>query len=475
MMLWIAALGVALAAPVDRTVPPAVGVATPLTLPEAVVETLRPGLRVHWLAVPGVRDVRIEVRLGRGSLWLDGKDTPATSFTGDLWTVAAKHWSAAHLEQDAALHDVSLSAAVGLRSTQLVLSVPADELDHGIDLFGAVLHGPTFPPAEIRRSAADTVQNWTSGLTTDPDSLAWLADASAWYPVDDARSPRADLDAVRAVRSPDLRTRRARILQAAPADILVVGDFSADQLRPRLVSLLAGVGVEAPPADPLPQRLPGVSAVIGVDVPGADQAQISIRTAAPLRGSPDEPAMHAIDFAMGGQFLSRLNLNLREEKGWTYGGYSSYDAASDEASWSFGTEVAEANVGPALHEIQAELDKMIAGGVTPEEQAASATGFIAVWNTTLESAGSAASALRNRVYYNESLADALKRLTAVTQVDVATTAAVAARYLGASDRVIVIVGDRKAIEGTFEETCGAAVWYTPAQVAAGQVSVDRAQ
>lgn len=475
MIAWIPLLTVALAGTPDRSAAPIVPPSTPLALPEETVETLRPGVRVHWLPVPGVRHVEIELRLGRGSIWLDGHDSPADDLTGDLWTVAAKGWSASKLEQAAGLDDVSLSASVRLRSTTVSLSVPRDRLDRGLDLLDTVLHAPTYPSSEVKRSIADTLQLWETGYPTDPQSLASLADQSAWYPASDPRSPRPDLEALRHVKRADLRARQRRLLTEAPVDVLVVGDVEPAALRARIVSLLQGVGADAPPADPLPPRAPGVTAVIGVDVPGADQAILTLHTVAPLRGAPEQTAMEAIQFAMGGQFLSRLNKNLREEKGWTYGGYSDYDANRDESSWSFHVQVAEENVGAAIAEIQHEIGLMAQGGVTTDEKAAGLMGAIAAWNITLESASSAASALADRVAHQEHLADARARLDAAAALDLGTTAPLAAATLQSADHVWVIVGDRSQIEAQLADRIGAAVWFDPVDVTAGQVTVERAE
>ncbi len=474
MIAWIPLLSLAFAGAPDRSAAPVIPPSTPLTLPTETVETVRPGVRIHWLPVAGVRRVEVEVRLGRGGLWLDGSGTPADDLTGSLWTVAAKGWSASKLEQAASLEDLAMSATVGLRTTIVSMSVPRDGLDRGLDLFDTVLHAPTYPGAEVSRSIADNVQNWTTGVPTDPQSLAWLADQSAWYPAADPRSPRPDLDALRAVKSGDLRSRQQRLLTSAPVDVVVVGDVDPAKLRSQIVALLDGVGADVPAADPLPPRAAGVTAVIGVDVPGADQAILSLRTIAPLRGAPEQTAMEAIQFAIGGQFLSRLNKNLREEKGWTYGGYSDYDANTDESSWAFHVQVAEENVGASILEIQKELARMADGGVHADEKAAGLMGSVAAWNVTLESASSARGALDDLIAHGETLDVARARLDEASALDLSTTGPLARATLLSGDHVWVIVGDRAHIEAQLPDLVGAAVWLTPAQVTAGNVTVERA-
>lgn len=469
MILWLLTLPVLWAAP-DRTAPPDVRPADQLSLSERSTETIRPGVRVHWVHVPGVRHVVVDVQLGRGCLHLDARPTPACDELGSLWTVAARGLPAGEVEERASLANAQLSAHVGLRDAGVTLTVPRDTVDEGWSLLHDLFRSPTFPGSELRRDVRDTLQWWSAEAPNSPRAVAWSAMNHAWWPADHPEGARPDPKGLARVRSAELRRHHARLLAESPIEVTIVGDLQPDVLRDRLQVLLDGIGADAPVAPPLPPRPQAPTRVIAVDMPDAEQVVVLLGTDAPPRDHADAPAFEAIQYALGGHFLSRFNRNLREDKGFTYGASSRYLAEPHFGYWALSVEVATANVEATLTEVARELILLALGGVLDDEQQAFATSLVSAWNTTLQTGTRAADTYIGLARDHETLATAQDRLRTRLALDVAPTARVASTWLTNPDRVWVVVGPRSALAPVLEAQFGEVSWIAPQQAILGTAS-----
>jgi zinc protease len=187
-----------------------------------------------------------------------------------------------------------------------------------------------------------------------------------------------------------------------------------------------------------------------------------MRLAAPTREDPDLPVMIGTNFVLGGHFLSRLNRNLREEKGFTYGAGSRYQFAETWGSLTVEVDVKGENVGATIHEIQHELQRLVDEPVPAEELDAMRRSLDADWNRSFETTESAMGLYRRALNNEATVAELRGRLVAVGETTPEDVARVAAKWLDAAGtRVWVLVGDRKTIEPQLTELGASVEWVNP--------------
>ena len=144
---------------------------------------------------------------------------------------------------------------------------------------------------------------------------------------------------------------------------IVVGDVDPDQAAAALDEALAGWKTEgpAPAPRPVPPGMKGPDVVYFVDKPGAVQSIIRIGRIWGKRTDPDYELLEIGNRILGADFLSRLNQNLRERNGFTYGASTGFRFLRDRSTWQAGSDVRADATGAALREMIKEID-----GVTVE-------------------------------------------------------------------------------------------------------------
>ena len=206
---------------------------------------------------------------------------------------------------------------------------------------------------------------------------------------------------------------------------------------------MAGGGLPPPPPPP-PAPLKERTVWI-VDRPGAEQSVILIGRVGPPRSTPDYAALETMNTLLGGSFTSRLNDNLREKKGYTYGASSRFDYRRAGGLFVAGAAVQTAVTGPALAEFLKEL-RAIANPPSLAE-AARARDYLALsFPREFETTGEIASRIGTQVVYGlpPDVWDSF--VPKVLATGPAAMAEAAKRTVDAARVAIVVVGDRRTVE-----------------------------
>ncbi|MFT7518105.1 MAG: zinc protease [Kiritimatiellia bacterium] len=436
----------------DRSAPPQVLPPSPLDLPSPDIHELSPGLNVHHLRIPGVRKAHVKVVFRRGALELHGGSNAVFTVTGLAWDQATLSTSADDLARLQDLHEVEVFSDGGLQAASVRCVTPVDNLPVGLGLLRQVLFEPKFRRKDIQQFRQRWQRWYLSEAPTRSDSITDSVLVHGWYPKGHPYASRPDLAGWRDVSRGDVLRTHARLIAESPVDVMVVADLPWTELEPMLREALEGLGATgalpvAPVVDP-----PVKTRVIGVHLGATKQASIALRLPAPRFDDPDAAAMYAVDWALGGGFLSRLNSNLREEKGLTYGISSDYAAHIGRGSWTVRTQVKAEELGVAVKEIEREIDGVVSDGLTEQELADALAGRITRWNGTLASAHSASSVYGSMQRHRRSVAEVRERLDAIADVDLVEAQRVAARWFASDQpRLWVIVGDQKKLEPLLDE------------------------
>jgi zinc protease len=261
---------------------------------------------------------------------------------------------------------------------------------------------------------------------------------------------------VKAITRDDLLAFQSQAFQPSHAVITVVGDITAADAR-RLVDKALGGWTNATTTPvsfmypPLPDPRP--TTIYLVDTPGAAQSTFAIGAAGPPRHTPDYFALRVMNSFLGEQFQSRLNANIREDKGYSYGVRSQFGFGRGPGAFRAGGDIVTGSSDKALVEFMKELNGIRgARPITDDEMAAARNALIQALPAQFSSVagiGRAIAALFLQDLPEDYYQQFPKAVKAVTKDAVLEAAR---RNIDPAHLAIVIVGDRKQIEAPVRAT-----------------------
>jgi len=262
-------------------------------------------------------------------------------------------------------------------------------------------------------------------------------------------------ESLKAITRDDIVAFHKAYYQPGRALITVVGDTTSAAAKPVIEKALAGwaKGGERPAFNYPAVTEPKTTTIFLVDKPGAAQSTFAIGRPGPPRNTPDYYALQVMNTILGGMFQSRLNANIREEKGYSYGVNSSFGYGKGPGAFRAGGDIVTAKSDAALVEFMKELRGILgARPITDDELTTAKDALIQRLPGTFASVSSINGAITT--LWTQNLADDYyqqyaKRIAAITKDDVVR---VAKQYVTVDNLAIVIVGDRSVIEAPLKAT-----------------------
>ena len=269
-------------------------------------------------------------------------------------------------------------------------------------------------------------------------------------------------ESIKSITRDDVAAFHNAYFQPGRALITVVGDVTPAAVKPVIEKALAmwPKGGERPTFSFPPAAEPRATAIILVDKPGAAQSTFAIGRPGPPRNTPDYFALQVMNTMLGGMFQSRLNANIREEKGYSYGVSSSFGYGKGPGPFRTGGDIVTEKSDAALVEFMKELRGILGERpITDEELAVAKDALIQRLPGTFASVSSINSALTT--LWTQSLPDDYyqryaKSIAAITRDDVLR---VAKQHITLDKLAVVIVGDRSVIEAPLKATGIAPIVY----------------
>jgi zinc protease len=242
------------------------------------------------------------------------------------------------------------------------------------------------------------------------------------------------------------------IMVAANSALIIVGDVQPDQIAAALEARLGRLPSGAAPRQP-DLSIAGVphvrrNTIYLLDKPAAAQSVLTVGRIGVARKSPDVYALSLMNAVLGGQFISRINMNLREEKGYSYGAESSFSFQRGPGPFEAGGTVQTAVTKESLVEIFKELTDITGKRPVTDAELAFARqrmieGFPHRFETTFGMAGQLAILVTEELPDDEFIRYQA-RVEAVTKADIER---VAREYITPEKMAVFVVGDRATIEG----------------------------
>ena len=436
-------------APAIDTVPPTLGAPKPLTLPPVTTRTLSNGLTLHVVEqheLP-LADFVLVVR-GGGERDPRGKLGLAT-LTADLLVEGTTTRDALQVADQEAFLGVDLDASSGWDRSLVTLHTPTAQLDSALALMADVVLRPSFPAKEVDRLKKERLTELLQ-QRDEPTIVADLAfNALVYGETHPYGRPLTGTEgSTRAITRADVQRFYGTYFRPNNAALIVVGDVNAADVAQRVERLFGGWQRGAVPAATFPAP-PAASAttVYLVDKPGAPQSSVRIGTVGLARSTEDYFPVLVMNTVLGGSFTSRLNQNLRESTGYTYGASSRFDMRQAPGPFRASAEVTGAKTDSSLVEFFKELRAI--RDTIPAAELAKAKRFLQLQlPSQFETTGGVASRLVPLVLYGLPLDyynSYAQRLEAVTQDDVHR---VAQKYVDPAKLAVVVVGDRTSVEPT---------------------------
>ena len=455
MKQWLLVLGacalsmsVAAQQPADRSKPPALGPAPSLKLPPVQTRALSNGLQVRVIGIHKVPTVHVTLAVRTGVAHDPAGKFGLSSLTADMLDEGAGSRSALEIADAIDFLGAQLNATGGADAILVDLHVPVARLGDALPVMADVVTRPTFPEAELNRLREERLASLLE-MQDDPEQLIQVAFPRLVYGTTHRYgTPGIGTAAsLKGLSVADLKAFHAANVGPANAVLVVAGDVSADGILPQLERAFGNW--KAPGAAPATALLtaPARAArrVYLIDKPGAAQSQIRIGSVGVARATPHYFALRVLNTVLGEAFTSRLNTNLREVHGYTYGAGSRFDMRLGPGPFYAAAGVQTDKTADALKEFFVELTRI--HEVIPAEELNKAKNYLALLlPRTFETTRGTANALAQAWIYDlpaDYYTTYADRVRAVTAADVKSAADT---YIAPDKLAVVIVGDRKAIE-----------------------------
>lgn len=300
----------------------------------------------------------------------------------------------------------TISTGSSLDRSTVTLSALSANLAPSLDLLETVVEQPTFAPAELERVRAQALTG-IAAQQRDPNGIAGrLIPSLVWganhpYAVLGNGSP----EAVKAFTRNDIVGFQQKWLRPDNAEIFVVSNLPLAQLTPQLERRFgnwaapAGVPKGTKQFSAAPAR-PTSPTIYLVNVPNAPQSVIVAGQVTGVDPRGDVIATQAGNEVLGGNFLSRINTDLRETKGWSYGVRSNFDLASNGVSYAITAPVQADRTGDSIAALNSQVTDLLGGkGVTTEELARLVSNNVNTLPGRFETSGAVLSAMMSNSLY----------------------------------------------------------------------------
>lgn len=438
---------------VDRSQLPAVGEAPALSLPTLQRTRLSNGIEVFVAERDAAPLVQVSLLFNAGFAADRHHSAGTASMTLDILEEGAGELDSLAF----ALRKEELAVQIGADSNQdasfVVMDSLTDKLPESLELLSDMVRRPRFDKDELERLRQRRLASIQQEMS-QPRGIATRLYPSLLFgqnhPYASPRSGSGTEASIKAMSTDDLRTFHLRWLRPDNLRILVVGDTQLEQVKAQLERAFGDWKV---PAAGIPdQSIPKVEPADGpqlflVNKPGAAQTLVLGASLAPPKADPDDTSMQIVSSVLGGLFVSRLNLNLREDKHWSYGARSALGSAKGQRPFVVYAEIQADKSAQGLAEMNRELREIIGARPITAAELEFATSNYAVGlpgdnETSSDVAGSFLNILQYGLadsYYND-LIPQLKALT-VVQVNAA-----AEKLVRPDSMIWMVVGDLSRIE-----------------------------
>ncbi len=431
---------------VDRSKLPAPGPAPGWSLPPASTWKLSNGVEVYYLEQGSTPLVSLSLVLPRGSATDPKGKSGLTALTADMLDEGAGKRSALALNQELQRLATDYSAGAGVDYVMLSMNLLADNFEASTKILSDILERPTLHQKDFARRKAQRLADALSAQA-DPSYARGVTLRHVLFGHGyGAELPDGSVKSLKRIRLYDVKSQYKKLFTPDGAALVVVGGIDKARVEKGLEAAFGSWKgkssvKEAPVAKVEPKR-----AIYVIDFPGATQSTLGVVRRAGGESSPDYfPAM-VENRAFGGAFTSRLNLNLREDKGYTYGASSVFQRWRKVGFYALVANVKSDTTRPSIEQMFKELSATCGKKpLTQKELGTAVDGLLLGFPGRFEHIEGVAGQLADLPIYGRPADWYEKWPSRVKAVTLDQANAVAKKYCDPQKYVVVISGDLKTL------------------------------
>jgi zinc protease len=434
---------------------PQPGAPRPYEFPAVSEQRLANGLDLLVVDLPGRPLVSASIVVIGGTVEEPAEKGGATVLAARALTEGTERFDAIALVEASERLGASLHAEAGWDALSVSVDVPSDRLAPALELVAEVLLHPTFPASEVERLRDERLNDLLQARA-DPRRRVEEAFVGTIY------SPRSPYhrpsggtrETVEGLTPDDLRAVYERNLIPGRSTLIVGGDLGGLDVA-GLADRLFGSWDGAAGGGAAPAPIDDTATNVGRQVrvihrPGSVQTEIRVGHRGLPRRIPDFHAVSVMGAILGGLFNSRLNMKLREEKGYTYGAGAGFDLRRGAGPFAARAAVNTEVTVPAIVDMLAELDRIRDAPVSDAELRAARDFLVGVFPLRFETAGAVVGALGSLAVHGLGVDELVSYRSRIEAVDTMAVSAAARDHLQIEDAAIVLVGDVDAFGPALE-------------------------
>jgi zinc protease len=440
----------------DRKTMPAVGPAPQASFPAIERATLSNGLKVLLAERHSIPVVHFSLMLDAGYAADQGGLAGLASLAMNMLDEGTAKRTALQISDELAMLGASLGAGSNLDTSSVALTALKDKLDPSLDIYADVILHPSFPEADferlqklqIDRIAQEKASPFGMALRVFPRLVY-----GAGHPYAIPFTGSGYADTVAKITRADLVKFHQTWFKPGSATLVVVGDTTMAEIKPKLEELFRGwTGGRAPAKKITTVPLAAKPAVYIMDKPGAVQSMVVCGHPAPSSSDPDNVAIMTMNTILGGDFVSRINMNIREDKRWSYGAQSAIPGARGQRPFLVLAPVQSDKTKETMVEIRGELEGILGQKPITQDEFANAKNSIVLglpgrWETM----GTVLGSLEEIVEYGLPDDYYQKYPGLVQKLTIADLTKAAVKTVHPDSLIWIIVGDRSQIEPKIKE------------------------
>ena len=376
------------------------------------------------------------------------------SFTADLLDQGTTTRNAIQLAEEVAQLGASLNTATSRDATTVSVSSLNRNFPAALALAADVALRPSFPADEVERVRATRLADITQQRGNPVQVIGTVMSKTLYgahqYGFNEIGTVESNKQLVR----DDLQAFWKQHFVPANAALVVTGAITVPELRKHAEAAFGKWprGAAAPAKLGAPSSAP--PRLVIVDRPGSPQTQLRVATFGVPRSSPDYVPVRVMNTILGGMFASRINMNLREEHGYTYGANSQFVFWRSGGPFAVATGVRTDVTAPAVHEVMLELKEMSETRVTPQELTLAKDAITLQLPALFETSDRTATSLSTLFTHGLPLNYYSNLAEQISVVDAQAVQEVAKKYLVHDKFTVVAVGDRSKIGEALEKELG---------------------
>jgi zinc protease len=376
------------------------------------------------------------------------------SFTADLLDQGTTTRNAIQLAEEVAQLGASLSTGTSRDATTVSVSSLNRNFPAALALAADVALHPSFPSEEVERVRATRLADLIEQRGNPVQVVGTVMSRTLYGPHQYGFSEIGTVESNKQLTRDDLQAFWRQHFVPGNAALVVTGAITVPELRKQAEAVFGKWprGAAAPAKLGVPDAAP--PRLVIVDRPGSPQTQLRVATFGVPRSSPDYMPVRVMNTILGGMFASRINMNLREEHGYTYGANSQFVFWRSGGPFAVATGVRTDVTAPAVHEVMLELREMSETRVTPQELTLAKDAITLQLPALFETSDRTTTSLSTLFTHGLPLNYYSNLAEQISVVDAQAVQEVAKKYLVPDKFTVVAVGDRSKIGEALEKELG---------------------